>query len=78
MTILDTAISREGGVGKLATALGIRQSRVSNWRSRQRIPEGWERALLLRYGDGVENQPQAPASQALAATENVAVEVQDA
>ena len=75
MTIVDTAISREGGVGKLAPALGIRQSRVSNWRSRQRIPEGWEQALLLRYGDGAENQPQAPASQAQAATENVAVEV---
>ena len=39
MHALDDAIEAAGGVGKLAKALGIRQSAVSNWRMRGgRVP----------------------------------------
>jgi hypothetical protein len=46
--LLDRAIATEGGVGKLAVALGVRQSVVSNWRARG-LPKPWSLALRLLY-----------------------------
>lgn len=34
MNGLDTAIEAAGGVGKLAVAIGVAQTAVSNWKSR--------------------------------------------
>jgi len=48
MNILDIAISREQGVTKLAAALGVRQSVVSNWRMRG-LPKPWRLVLEARY-----------------------------
>lgn len=70
MDILNTAIDKEGGVGKLASALGVRQSVVSNWRARG-LPKPWDYALRLKY---TEELAKAPATIAQAATENVAVQ----
>jgi hypothetical protein len=56
MTILDTAIKREHGVTKLAAALGVRQSVVSNWRVRG-LPKPWRMVLELRYSDAQLNSP---------------------
>ena len=39
MSPLDKAIDLCGGVGKLAAAIGISQSAVSNWRARGTSPE---------------------------------------
>ncbi|MFD2298382.1 helix-turn-helix domain-containing protein [Paracidovorax citrulli] len=39
MNPLETAISTVGGVGKLAEAIGIGQSAVSNWRARGTTPD---------------------------------------
>lgn len=68
MDILKTAIDAEGGVGKLASALGVSQSVVSNWRARG-LPRSWDYALRLKY---VPELAQAPANTEQAATENVA------
>ena len=38
MKPIDQAISESGGVGKLASALGVVQSAVSNWRIRGNVP----------------------------------------
>lgn len=38
MTEIDRAILSAGGVGKLAQAIGVVQSAVSNWRARGSIP----------------------------------------
>jgi hypothetical protein len=70
MDILQTAIQAEGGVGKLADALGIRQNVVSNWRSRG-LPKPWAHLLRLKYAPEL---AQAPATIAQAATENVATQ----
>lgn len=50
MDILKTAIEVEGGVGKLADALGIKQNVVSNWRARG-LPKPWDYVLRLKYAD---------------------------
>ena len=68
MDILNIAIDTEGGVGKLAAVLGVRQSVVSNWRARG-LPRSWDYALRLKY---MPELAQAPANPAQAATENVA------
>ncbi len=52
MSILDTAIQAEGGVGKLAHALGVRQNVVSNWRKR-RLPRPWQLLLTQKYGESM-------------------------
>ena len=39
MNALDKAIEKVGGVNKLAAAIGIGQSAVSNWRARGTTPE---------------------------------------
>ena len=38
MNALDKAIEEMGGVGKLATAIGLRQNVVGNWRMRGQVP----------------------------------------
>lgn len=38
MDALQLAIDAAGGVGKLADSLGVRQSVVSNWKARGRVP----------------------------------------
>jgi len=68
MDILNTAIDAEGGVGKLATALGVRQSVVSNWRARG-LPRSWDYALRLKY---MPNLAGAPANAGECAAESVA------
>lgn len=57
MQILEQAITKEGGVGKLANALGLRQGAVSNWRVRG-IPRAWGLVLESRYGDT--SKPKQP------------------
>lgn len=76
MDILDTAISAEDGVGKLADALGVRQSVVSNWRKRG-LPRPWRMVLDFRYGAAQPCQKSPPATtpQAPAAIESEAGEV---
>lgn len=39
MNALETAIESAGGVGKLATAIGVGQPVVSNWRARGTTPD---------------------------------------
>ena len=48
MNILDIAIQNAGGVCKLASALGVKQNVVSNWRARG-LPKPWEMVLDMRY-----------------------------
>lgn len=68
MDILQTAIQAEGGVGKLADALGIRQNVVSNWR-RRGLSKPWAQLLRLKYAA----QAVAQQTPAQAATETVAI-----
>jgi hypothetical protein len=76
MDILQIAIEAEGGVGKLAAALGEKQNVVSNWRAR-RLPRPWAKVLALKYGKALPatSDPADPAAQqiqAQPATEAVA------
>lgn len=77
------AIERERGVGRLACALGVRQSVVSNWRSRG-LPRSWRLVLEMKYGGGDVSQdsPQNPPAvldlQARPAIKTVAQEVANA
>lgn len=48
MNILDVAITHEGGVGKLAIALGVSQTVVSNWKARG-LSKAWTQALSQKY-----------------------------
>jgi hypothetical protein len=48
MSILDVAIKAEGGVGKLANALDVKQNVVSNWRKRG-LPKPWAKLLTRDY-----------------------------
>lgn len=51
MDILNHAILVEGGVSKLARALGVRPNVVSNWRLEKReLPHSWRVALTAKYG----------------------------
>lgn len=61
MDILQTAIQAEGGVGKLASALCIRQNVVSNWRARG-LPKPWEHLLRLKYASAQTAAAQAQPS----------------
>lgn len=49
MDILKHAIQVEGGVGKLARALGVEQNVVSNWLYREKLPKPWQMTLSLKY-----------------------------
>ena len=53
MEILKRAIEIEGGVGKLAVALGVAPNVVSNWRMRNELPRPWQIALDLKYAKRV-------------------------
>lgn len=54
MEILERAIEAEGGVGRLATAIGAGSvNTVSMWRQRGRVPSGWLKVLELKYADTV-------------------------
>ena len=41
MDALTKAIDAAGGVGKLAEAVGVTQTAVSNWRSRKSVPANY-------------------------------------
>lgn len=64
MEILKIAIQAEGGVGKLAEALDVRQNVVSNWRTRG-LPKSWAQVLLLKYGQEQAKAQAEPAQQAI-------------
>ncbi len=49
MEILQTAITAEGGVSKLARAIGTNPNVISNWHVRG-VPKGWQKLLELKYG----------------------------
>ena len=52
MSPLDKAIELCGGVGKLAAAIGISQSAVSNWRARGTSPEPVNCVAIEQATDG--------------------------
>lgn len=49
MDILNHAILVEGGISRLARALGLEPNVVSNWLYRKTLPKSWEMALSLKY-----------------------------
>lgn len=49
MDELKHAIKMAGGVTALARALGIKQQRISNWQSRESIPDGWLQVIRMRF-----------------------------
>ena len=73
MDILEIAIDSEGGVGKLAAALGERQNTVSMWRKRG-LSRSWLQVLTLRYAANAEapDGGKTPVIQSPDATETVA------
>lgn len=58
MDALDKAVKAAGGVTSLAIALGVRQSAVSNWKSRSRIPAA--QALGIERATGVSRHELCP------------------
>lgn len=42
---LNKAISILGGTAELANAIGVSSQRVTNWRSRGRVPAEWCRSI---------------------------------
>lgn len=52
MNALDQAITHLGGVGKLATALGVAQPVVSNWRARGTKPDAAHCVAIERATEG--------------------------
>ncbi|WP_312252153.1 Cro/CI family transcriptional regulator [Stenotrophomonas sp.] len=58
MDALDKAVKAAGGVTSLAIALGVRQSAVSNWKSRCRIPAA--HALGIERATGVSRHELCP------------------
>ncbi len=48
MDELKRAIEQAGGVSALARSLGISQSRVSNWLTRESVPDGWLAVIRMR------------------------------
>lgn len=53
MKALQTAIDTVGGVGKLATAIGVGQPAISNWRARGTIPDAAHCVAIERATNGV-------------------------
>lgn len=49
MEELKHAIQAASGVTALARALGVSQSRVSNWLTRGSVPDGWLQVIRMRY-----------------------------
>ncbi|WP_285317187.1 transcriptional regulator [Stenotrophomonas maltophilia group sp. Smal35] len=58
MDALDKAVKAAGGVTSLAIALGVRQSAVSNWKSRSRIPAA--QAIRIERATGVSRHDLCP------------------
>ena len=73
MEQLKFAINQAGGVLALAHLLGITQPRISNWISRDSVPDGWLAVLTLKFP--MPNSTPAQAGRAVAATETVALGV---
>jgi hypothetical protein len=49
MDELKHAIQAAGGVSALARALSVSQSRVSNWLTRDSVPDGWLEVIRMRF-----------------------------
>nr|WP_088028408.1 YdaS family helix-turn-helix protein [Stenotrophomonas maltophilia] len=58
MDALDRAVKAAGGVTSLASHLGVRQSAVSNWRSRGRVPAAM--AIPIESVTGVSRHDLCP------------------
>ena len=58
MNALDVAIERAGGVGKLAAAIQVGQTVVSNWRSRESVPP--EHCAAIELATGVSRRDLRP------------------
>ncbi|MCU1008657.1 helix-turn-helix domain-containing protein [Stenotrophomonas maltophilia] len=58
MDALDRAVKAAGGVTSLASHLGVRQSAVSNWRSRGRVPPAM--AIPIESVTGVSRHDLCP------------------
>lgn len=81
MNALDIAVSRLGGVGKLAAAIGVAQPVVSNWRARgtvldaihcvsiERATGGQVTRQDLRPNDWADVWPELAAQQAVETAE---------
>lgn len=52
MNPLEAAIGKVGGVGKLAAAIGIGQSAISNWRARGTTPDAAHCVAIERATSG--------------------------
>ena len=63
MDELKRAISAAGGVTALARLLGISQSRVSNWLTRESVPDGWLVVLRMKFPEGATDAHAAQAAQ---------------
>ena len=48
MKPLDIAIQKEGGISKLAVALGITPQTISMWRARK-VPKPWAKLIAIKY-----------------------------
>lgn len=77
MNDLEHAISIVGGVGKLAKALGVRQSTVSNWKARGRVPMGWSSLIHERYGGCTESEKNQTAAQQTPAVPAIKTEAKE-
>lgn len=54
LAILEIAITTEGGVGKLAESLAVKQNVISNWRADNRgIPKPWGMVLEMKYAEQI-------------------------
>lgn len=58
MKSLDDAIERAGGVNKLAEAINVGQSVVSNWRARKSVPP--EHCAAIELATGVSRKRLRP------------------
>ncbi len=58
MDALNLAIERAGGVGKLADAIQVGQSVVSNWRARESVPV--EHCAQIELATGVSRRDLRP------------------
>lgn len=52
MNALDIAIARLDGVGKLAAAIGVGQTVISNWRARGTTPDATSCAAIEKATEG--------------------------
>lgn len=63
MDELKRAISAAGGVTALARLLGISQSRVSNWLTRESVPDGWLVVIRMKFPEAANDPHAAQAAQ---------------